>query len=127
MRGTFDFGKLAGEILECVLDTLCDLYPEIQALDDENGLLYTGEDCYKLEEALVNMLSHAGESQGYWCMWFLSQEDIIEAFNELYGGGYGMDKDQERRVVLLFREAFDRKVGWWRDTLADAIEQVMEE
>lgn len=124
---SFDFGKLAFEIINHVTEALVELHPEIKALDEQNKGLFEQAEYYELEESVANILSHAGEKQGQWCMWFLRQEDIIEVFNELYGGGYDLTKDQERRVVSLFGEALARKVTYWRDTLADTIEQVMEE
>lgn len=126
MSDTFDFGKLAFELIAHIVKVMVDLHPEISH-GEGDMTLFLGDEYSDLEESVTEILSQAGEKQGQWCMWFLRQEDIIEVYNEEYEGGYDLTKEQEKRVVSLFGEAIYRKVTYWRDSLAEAIEQVMEE
>ena len=126
MSDRFDFGKLAYELIAHISKVMVELHPEI--IHGEGDMTLFQQDEYsELEQSVAEILSHAGEKQGQWCMWFLRQEDIIEVYNELYGGEYDLTGEQEKRVVSLFGDDLNRKVTYWRDTLATAVEQVMEE
>jgi hypothetical protein len=125
MSGTFDFGKLAFEIINCVTETMVRLHPEISH-GEGDMTLFQGDEYYELEESVADILSHAGENQGHWCMWFLRQEDIIEVYNEEYEGGYDLTNEEEKEVVRFMGEAFEIRGEYKKYMLVGVIRRVVE-
>lgn len=123
MSQTFDFGKLAFEVINEVTETMVRLHPEMIVAEDKDDL-FQEDEYYELEASVSHILRHAGDSQGQWCMSFLTRQDIVDVFQQEHDCDYDLTKEEEREVVRFFGKALESNNDNWTEMLADAIETV---